>query len=262
MFKQNKYLWLLLVVIVFNGCKSRLILSNKLNNNYNNEAINKISEGFLDFETFSSRIKIEGKLNGEKQKFKGSIRIKRDSIVWISINLTTGLPVAKMIFEKDSVRILDRINDKLYIGDYSFLEKKYGLKLGYSIVESVFINEISNCEDEDYTTERELTSYIDSTFINCVVKKNDLPAFIVNYMVNVKTNKIEKTRIIANDKVFTIDYSDFDEVEDKMFPEKMAVMLDLKEKSFNLEIDLSKIHLDKNQKYPFKISKKVTTIKY
>lgn len=224
--------------------------------------INKLSDDFLKFETFSSRLKIEGELNGENQKFRGSLRIRRDSIIWISINLPTGLPVAKMVFEKDSVKILDRINDKLYEGNYNFLEKKYGLKVGYSLLESALLNEISDCNDEGYETNRKLITYDDSLLINCVVSKNKMPVFVIDYLVDKMINKIVRTKITDTAKEFIIDYSDFDKEGEKIFPKGMEILLELNKKSLNLDINLSKIHLDKSQKYPFKISKKITVIKY
>ena len=260
--KRKNIVWLVLLIFIFiSGCKSSFI-ENKINSiSYENNVINQVAASFLEFETFSARLEIDSEFDNDNHKFKGSLRIKRDSIVWISVNLTTGLPIAKLQFETDSFKILDRIGDKLYIGDYSDLENKLNVKLNFEIIQSAFINEISACEKYGNSVDRKVFLNGDSILIDCVVKENELPKFVLNYIVNSANKKIEQINIANDNKYCLIKYSKFEEVEDKLFPEQCKIKLVDKNRTINLDIEYNKIRLNKKLKFPFKIKKKVIIIR-
>jgi len=68
----------------------------------------------IEFETFSAKINTdyEGG-DGKKYDVNVFIRMKKDSLIWISVNGALGIEGMRVLIDKDSVRILNKL-DKEY----------------------------------------------------------------------------------------------------------------------------------------------------
>jgi hypothetical protein len=75
----------------------------------------KVRKKFFEFNTFSckSKISYSDQHNGVIN-FNATIRMKKDSVIWISVSPGMGIEVYRIMITKDSIRILDRIH-KSYI---------------------------------------------------------------------------------------------------------------------------------------------------
>jgi hypothetical protein len=251
---------LMIATIGFYSCKSSKKLTTNTKTIFEQSLLQEVSNGYLSCSTFSSRIKIDGSLL-EGRSLRGAVRIKRDSIVWISVNLTTGIPVAKIEFTKDSVKVLDRIKDELYVGDYGLINKKYKINLNYNLIESILLNEFVVGNDMDSVIiNRKIVDHDKMYAIKCTANKADENIFNVDYKVNKRNRKIEYANFKVNESGYNVQYSLFEEVDDKLFPGIISYIDNNSSDGLNIILELSKVTLNKRQKYPFKIPKKVTLI--
>lgn len=71
----------------------------------------KVRKKFFDFNTFSCKAKVSysDQHNGPVN-LNVTIRMKKDSVIWMSASIAMGIEVARIIITKDSIRILDRIH--------------------------------------------------------------------------------------------------------------------------------------------------------
>lgn len=91
---------------------------------------NKISKALLDsmelhafhFEWFTAKSKVEVLQGQDKTEFTASLRIRHDSAIWISISPALGLEAARVLMTRDSIHIIDRINNERYSTDYHFFQ--------------------------------------------------------------------------------------------------------------------------------------------
>ena len=73
----------------------------------------KAKKRFFDYNTFSCKAKISysDQQNGVVN-LNATIRMKKDSVIWISVSPGIGIEVARILITADSIRIIDRINHK------------------------------------------------------------------------------------------------------------------------------------------------------
>lgn len=67
-----------------------------------------------------------------------TIRMKTDSVLWVSVK-KLGFEVARTLITKDSVFIIDRINNEYGAFNLAYLEETYNLPASFSIVQSLIL---------------------------------------------------------------------------------------------------------------------------
>lgn len=72
--------------------------------------------------------------------FKMHIRMKRDSIIWISATYYK-VEVARFVFTEDSVKMIDRKNGKYYVGGYTFIQNLYNVPFNFSSLQATILGE-------------------------------------------------------------------------------------------------------------------------
>jgi hypothetical protein len=80
---------------------------------YYKQVYNAVNANRLaNFKTFSAKIRVEFKgVNGKKPDFTANIRMKKDSIIWITVPTILG-EALRAVVTRDSVKVLYKIPDK------------------------------------------------------------------------------------------------------------------------------------------------------
>ncbi len=258
-FKLRKIALIVLVVVsIFSyGCKAFVPCIKKKPEAKNTLLLSNIESKSIDFKTLELKAKLKADFIERKAPIKISIRISNDSIIWISLNLKSGLPIAKASFTQDSIKVIDRINNKFYRGDYPKMRKFLGVNFNYDLLQSVIANELFHFSDTNkhiLNKKTKETSLNNSVFIS--VQQSDSCLLNLTYKINKELDKIEKVNIINNSEIVDVDYSDFKAIDGKLFPYKMLISILKNGKLENLNIDITKVNLNKKQRYPFKIIKR------
>src|SRR5678815_2230499 len=76
----------------------------------------------IEFETFSAKINTdyEGS-DGKKYDVNVFIRMKKDSLIWISVNGALGIEGMRVLIDKDSVRILNKLDKEYQVRSLEYL---------------------------------------------------------------------------------------------------------------------------------------------
>lgn len=68
------------------------------------------------FEWLTANLDIEAEVNGTSQDLKGQLRMRRDSIIWLSVTATMGVEVLRAKVSNDSIWVLNRM-EKTYLAE-------------------------------------------------------------------------------------------------------------------------------------------------
>jgi len=232
--------------------------------------VKKLKSNEFQFETISAKANatvIDS--SGKKTAFKTHLRIKKDSIIWMSIS-KLSIEAARVIITTDSVKILNRLNKEYFIGDFSYINKVFGTDLDYQMMEALLIGNSLDFDEEDRINSR-------------VDRKKDL-----YYLSTVKKRKVkkelkkEKEKIKEDGQVLWLDpitfkvkellltspensrsllgvYSTYNKVDEQLIPFDLRFVL--KSLTTNtLEVKYSKLSSGKVLSFPFKISSKYVQI--
>ena len=104
------------------------------------QSLNALSKNYIDFSTFSARVKVnyEG-ADGSSNTGTAYIHIKKDSMIWVSINAGLGIEAFRMLITPDSVKILERFKKVARLRSVSYLKQEIHLPLNFTILQDLLI---------------------------------------------------------------------------------------------------------------------------
>ena len=94
----------------------------------------------IDFQTFSARMKVhyEGS-DGKDYEFNAFIHIKKDSMIWVSINAALGIEALRLLITPDSVKILDKLKKIARLRSVSFLQEEVHLPVDFRTLQDLLM---------------------------------------------------------------------------------------------------------------------------
>lgn len=211
---MNKFLFLLFILFLF-SCKRQQV-----------KTLDKLNINELQFENFIAKSKVSFNDKNKHITLNTSIRIRKDSVIWISASIILGIEVARVMITTDSIFILDKFNKNYYAMDIRHVAKKVSAKAGnpvgiaisYDLLQDLILGNMP---------------FYGSSAQNKLIKEADLPAgvtfstqashylirqkydrYIIDNYINKKNRKLEKLKIYeqSSNNVIELDYNDFEKL--------------------------------------------------
>ena len=87
------------------------------------------------FEWLTGKVRVEITDGANKTSFTASLRMRRDSAIWLSISPVAGIEAARALLTKDSIRVIDRINNDYYSKGYDFFSSFTALPVTFDVLQ-------------------------------------------------------------------------------------------------------------------------------
>ena len=102
--------------------------------------VTRLSQNRIDFQTFSARVKVhyEGG-DGKDYEFNAFIHMKKDSLIWVSINAALGIEAFRLLITPDSVKILDKLKKVARLRSVSFLQEEIHLPVDFKALQDLLL---------------------------------------------------------------------------------------------------------------------------
>ncbi|MEN8224247.1 MAG: DUF4292 domain-containing protein [Bacteroidota bacterium] len=266
--------WQIVLVIIFlsgiaGGCTTkRHIIKEPLKDARSVYLIDKLAQNELNFDWFSAKFSIDYIYDKKLSEFKGQIRIRKDSIIWLSFSPALGIEMARMKITNDSVFFMNRLNKTYLAGDYRFVNDFLKTNIDFDILQSLIIgNDFQFYEKSKFRATVDNQEYKLSTAERYKLKKfikqdeTDAKAFYQDIWLNPENFKITHVTLkeITKDKKLDAYYDDFRDHEGQMFPFNIIFEINASEKII-VKVDYSRIRIDEALTFPFRISSKYERI--
>lgn len=149
---------------------------------------------------------IQYKDNTQNYNMRTQIRIKYDSIIWVSLSVF-GFEAARVLLTKDSVYILNRLQKNYSKSSYKKIEELFHLHSQYPFIQSILLgNPFIHITKSDTIQYNEYGNTIKQNFQN----------YRIETLINNNNKKIEKIQIshIKTADRFSIFYSNYQSIYD------------------------------------------------
>lgn len=225
----------------------------------------------FDYKWLNSKFSANTNIDGKTNSFNATVRSRKDSALWISFSLL-GIEGARILATKDTVRFLDRVNSKYFVGDYAFLSELLNTEIDFEMLQAILIgNPVSFYDDDE-----KLRAYIEdgsqvlSTVRKRVIRKtlnntaeqNKLKDLVQRIWLDAASYKVKKN--IINDfntnRTFEGVYDDFHTVDSLLFP-FVAEFTITAQRTMKVNINYSKVEINNVQQMPFSIPSKYESMK-
>jgi len=135
----SKLIFLLLIGIFLASCgASKKGMTGKLERATPEALLKNLVENQVNIEWLDGRAKLDFSDENTSMGATSTIRIKKDSLIWVSVR-KLGFEVARALVTRDSVYIIDRINNEYDIKDLAYLQKEYNLPADFESIQAILL---------------------------------------------------------------------------------------------------------------------------
>lgn len=214
-------------------------------------AIASLATSDFNYNFLSSKAKVKINREGKDFSLTFNIRMQKDEQIWISVNAIGGIEVARALLNKDSVRLLDRLNKQYIVKDYLYLSELLNTKVDFFLLQDLMLgNNPKNLE------------YINASFS----QSENLYIFeglkdFLNYTINTRKEDSKLVYIQLKDsrdtkKNVNVNYGGFKLVENTNFPFLISSVASSEKESLSLNLEYVKVEKVEKLEFPFNVPKK------
>lgn len=262
-YRVLKYGLLLFLSLLFlAGCKSWKKTTSKPSD-IEMERMKKLSDKSekANFQYDWLQAKISGELESEDQnvRFKGSLRMKKDSVIWISVSPGFGFEVARLKITSDSVKMINRLKQTYFLEEYDAIKHLIGIDIPFNAFQELLIGNMPVIDSyyswqadtvDNFHVIKENPEYNSDQ----AYKKNLRQEFSVN-PENYKLHKMRVEQLKPQNRLISLDYSEYQNKQNMMVPTLINGELDDGSIS-KISLAYKKLEISEKQQFPFSINPK------
>lgn len=212
--------------------------------------VDSIEKNKIDFRTFSAKIKIDFEdKEGKKNDFTAFIRLKKDSILWISINALLGIEAFRVIITPDSVKVLNKLDKIIQIRSVEYLQEVTHVPFTFLELQNIIIGN---------------PVYLDSNIVAYKKEEKQISLISIGKVFKHLLTINKDDFILQNSKLDDIDisrartcliiYGDFERKNDMIFSAFRKITISEKEK-LDIEMRYKQYSFNEDLNFPFGIPK-------
>lgn len=212
------------------------------------------------FDTFSSKLRLTARLNGKETSVNGSLKMKRDELIQLSVAPILGIEVARIEITRDSVLVLDRINRQYLYVPISALSFLANGDIDFYTIQALFFNELF-LPGKQKVTDADLSAFsLRKDEDKLLIKPKKAKKIDYSFTAD-EANRLTSTRIAAYSR-YRLDweYKDFKPLNRNKFPARMNVAIEGAGKPVEAQLNLSKMDTGKTNLSRTSVSKKYKQI--
>lgn len=245
---MSRYIFLVFLVFIsfLFSCSKKVNLSNFKKKKFEIQNI--------DFQYLNSRARVRFENDQRSLSLNANIRIKKDSIIWVSLSPVLGIEIARGLITSDSVVLLNRMDQEYEVYDYAGLSSKFNFSIDYQLIQSMLLGNMP----------------MDLNLKDNAKKKDDLlmieqlvGGYLIENYISPKTMKLRRVFIeeVPTRNTLNFEYDNFHLVEKSVFPYSSDILLSYNsqdKKSFTkINIDHNRVNLKEvSMSFPFSIPDK------
>lgn len=291
---QGKTLFVFVfLLLILSACKKKKELAVRdepLRDRTAGYLLKRYEKNQFDYEWLGMKVSADFKNGEDEQSFKATIRVRKDSAVWISITPALGIEVIRLLITEDSLKLLSKIPDNHYyfIGNLDQLSSKIGIDLEFEMLQNLLIGNAIGLDRDENKFRTEIND--DKHLLISKYKRK------MRRMVGVDDRKLESDTIILNQndpryrrtirrvdeddellisrywldpdhyrlvksvfndlvraRVMEVRHEEFEELEGQSYPTKTELMVNDGQKLLTMNIEILKLVTDKTYDFPFEI---------
>ncbi len=215
----------------------------------------------VDFEYLTASSKIKFKGEGQNVSATANIRLRKDSLIWISVTPGFGIEAARAIINRDSLSLINRLDKEYRSYNFQELSKKYNFTIDYDLLQAVLLGDMPRSIDD-----RDEVKQASNHFI---VRQEEGAITIENF-IDRQLMKVERVAMVEQVKnesakkgknTLNLQYSDFKQLDEEILPFSNLVSLDYRQRgqkrNTKIDIEHKKVSIvNKVLRFPFSVPEK------
>ncbi len=261
MSKKNRILLIISflagILFFFPACKStRPLVRKPLETMSFSRLYQKMKAEKPIFSYLSAKLGVSYQKTGKDPvQFRAQIRLKNDSIIWMSIVPAMGIEAARVVLTNDSVKLLNRMKKYYVLGAYPLLDSLMHTNINYNMLQSLLLGNSVSYPLADSSASIDKQRY----FLNMKMKMPDRDSLAGYHLLTQKIWLDPETFAIKElylsesglqDRNLHVFYDAYQNIDGRTIPLKMQIVIMAKQK-VTINISFKKTELDVPHHFPF-----------
>ena len=198
-------------------------------------------------------------LDGKSEtKVGGTLRIKKDEVIQMSIAPFLGIEVARVELSPDGVLVIDRMNKRYVQVSFAELKSLANLDWDFHLLQALFLNELFLPGKGDLTSRDANAFRLQQNMSEVWLETKKEKRFRYRFLTLAPKGLLARTSIEMAGTAYGLDwnYADFRALEGKEFPTDMSVLFRGGKKPVKAALKLSRLGTDADWEAHTEVSKK------
>lgn len=251
---MNKHFWLIFWagLFVLASCGRKTVSTRGI------PVADELTVQNLNFDYLTSSSKIRYRNDGENVSATANIRIKKDSVIWISVTPGFGIEAARGLITRDSVSFINRLDKEYSTYSFAELSNKFNFDLNYDLLQAVLLGDMPRPLTDRDQVEKQTNHFL--------VRQQEGPLTIDNF-VDARLMKVNRVAVVDETKrddqrrgknTLNLQYEDFKQLNNQFLPFKNVVSLDYRSQGQKRRTQIDIQHkkadiVDEVLRFPFSI---------
>lgn len=231
---------------------------------------NQLLENQMKFDYLNAKFTLVYEQDKNKTNLKGQLRIKSDSLIWLSFTPALGIEAARVLLTNDSIKFMNRLNKSYFAGKYGLVDSVLHTTIDYALLQSMLIgNDLAQYDVKKYRASVDNGLYRmtirERSKIKRYIRKGEIDTRVLVQQIWLDPETFRIARIDVKEqgeednKKLRVYYSDYITVGDQLFPSKVRIEV-VSNKSIFIDVTFNKVSINEPLRFPFKIPSKYDNI--
>jgi len=258
-------------VLLFSSCKStRPMIKAPLKEEGPEYLYTRLKESELKFDWLSLKFDASYIEKRNSTDFKGQIRVRKDSMIWISVTPALGIEMFRMVITTDSVKYVNRFNKDYFVGDFELVSRFLQIHVDFDMMQSIILgNDFQFYETNSFRASIDNLEYKLSTTGRRKIRKeaedasSDPVVLLQNIWLNpdsFKITKVDLKEYMKDNRKLNASYGDFLPLEKQSYPSTLKFDI-MAEDVLKIRINYNKVTINEPMAFPFSIPENYDRIK-
>lgn len=202
------------------------------------------------FSALAGKMKTKVSSPNLNQSFTTNIRWKKGEKIWLSMSII-GIEGARVLITRDSIKIMDKLNERYILKPLSFIKEKTLVDLSFSDIENLLLGQLIFTD----TANAKFTENTSTTMVSA-----DGVRFLTNSIFDKGTKSLNS--IFVTDKMYaqTIEsiYGNYQQQLGKSFAMDRNLKISSGPQTFEMNAKFQSLEIKDNLDYPFPINPSYT----
>ncbi|HNW97577.1 MAG TPA: DUF4292 domain-containing protein [Bacteroidales bacterium] len=259
-----------LLYFVFTECNpAKKIIKEPIKDKKADYLFAQLKKNEFKFNWLNIKFSATVKMHKTENSFNGNIRIKKDSIIWISVTPALGIEAFRALITNDSVKMLNRLNDTYISSDFAYITNLIHTDIDFDMLQSLLVgNDFSYYENNVFKATVDGMQYLLSTVGRGKLKKyvktsdDSLKLLVQDIWLDPETYKISRVQLkeLKENQKLEAEYSDIKTVDSLLFPFTLKYNASNEKEKIEIKLENTRVTTSGPLEFPFNISSKYQRI--
>lgn len=266
--QKNLYLLIGLVCLVMYSCRSTKKIQTAISKKDTSQivmvndskfdsagfiknVVTHVDGNYIDFNTFSAKIKVDYRGgDGKSNDFNAFLRMKKDSVMWISINAALGIEAFRIMITPDSVKVLNKLDKIAQFRSLGYLQEVTQLPIDFHTLQDIIIGNPVYFDRNNIISVKIEENAISLTSIGSLFK-HFMTVDKSDYLI--QNSKLDD-REPGRSRTALLEYDNYETRGNIHFPTKRKISV-AEKSTLEVSLDFKQYDFNENLNYPFSIPK-------